>query len=108
MSRSGPRPHVWKVQGAVPHAQHLAWLQMKAQANYRKEEFNLTLEDFQELWKDRWDMKGRANDQYCLSRLDPEKAWDKENTRCIVRLEHLQRQRMYKTESKNGKQILQR
>ena len=102
MSRQGPRPHVWKVQGLIPHQQHLAWMQMRAQANFRGEEFNLTLEEFQNLWKDHWDMKGRAIDQYCLTREDPDGPWDIKNTQCVVRLEHLRRQKLYKKDRKNG------
>lgn len=102
MSRSGPRPHCWKVQGELNHSQYLAFLQMRAQASYRKETFNLTFEDFQLLWKDRWDMKGRGSDNYCLTRQDPEGAWDLSNVHCILRLEHLRRQKLYKQERKNG------
>lgn len=103
MPRQGPRPHVWKVQGQVPHEQHLAWMQMRAQANYRGEEFLLTLEDFQSLWKDKWDMKGRSSDSYCLTRNDPDGAWELSNVACIPRIEHLRRQKLYKMERNNGK-----
>lgn len=105
MPRTGLRPHCWKVQGEIPHAQHLAWMQMRAQANYRGEEFNLTLEEFQYLWRDHWDMKGRGSDQYCLTREDPDGPWDINNTQCIVRLEHLRRQKLYKKDRQNGKNL---
>lgn len=100
MPRKGPRPHCWKVQGELNHSQYLAWLQMKAQANYRKETFKLTFEDFQQLWKDKWDMKGKASDNYCLTRTDPEGAWELSNVQCIIRVEHLRRQKLYKQEKK--------
>lgn len=105
MPRQGPRPHCWKVQGDIPHKQHLAFLQMRAQANYRKEVFELTFEDFQYLWRDHWDMKGRAIDDYCLTRKDPEGSWDKHNTICLPRIEHLRRQKTFKQDKKNGKHI---
>lgn len=100
MPRKGIRPHCWKVQGEVPHQQHLAWLQMKAQASYRKETFELTFEQFQELWRDKWDMKGRGSDDYCLTRQDPLGIWCVDNVVCIPRIEHLRRQKLYKTERK--------
>ena len=103
MSRTGPRPHCWKVQGQIPHQQHLAWLQMRAQANYRGEEFKLTLEDFQTLWKDKWDLKGRGSDDYCLTRDDPNGSWELSNVSCIPRVDHLRRQKLYKMEKNNGK-----
>ena len=96
MSRTGPRPNCWKVQGEIPHKQYLAFLQMRAQANYRKEEFNLTFEDFQKLWQYHWDKKGRATDDYCLTREDPEGPWDRDNAICILRVDHLRRQKLYK------------
>ena len=103
MSRSGPRPHTWKVQGAVPHAQYLAFLQMRAQANYRRETFELSFEDFQQLWRDKWDLKGRGSDDYCLTRDDPDGSWTIDNVSCIPRIDHLRRQKLYKMERNNGK-----
>lgn len=102
MSRTGPRPHCWKVQGEIPHKQYLAWLQMKAQASYREESFELTFEDFQRLWQKNWDRKGRASDDFCLTRQDPMGAWSPENTLCVRRVEHLRRQKLYKKEQRNG------
>jgi hypothetical protein len=88
MTRSGPRPKCWKVQGEIPHAQYCAWLQMRAQANYRKECWQLTFEDYQQLWLGRWDQKGRGVDDYCLTREDPNGAWCIGNVMCIPRREH--------------------
>lgn len=73
---------------------------MKAQANYRKEIFALSFEDFQMLWADRWDMKGKGSDNYCLTREDPNGAWIRGNVVCIVRIEHLRRQKLYKQEKR--------
>lgn len=103
MSRTGTRPHVWKVQGKIPHDQYCAFLQMRAQANFRKEKFSLTFEEFQMLWKDKWDMKGRSIDSYCLTREDPDGDWVMGNVSCIPRIEHLRRQKLYKKERNNGK-----
>lgn len=102
MSRSGPRPHCWKVQGEIPHQQYLSWLQMRAQANYRKEQFMLSFEEFQTLWLGHWDQKGRGQNHYCLTREDPDGAWIRGNVVCIPRLEHLRRQKLYKKERQNG------
>lgn len=102
MPRPGPRPHCWKVQGEIPHQQYLAFLQMRAQANYRGEKFLLTFEDYQTLWQGHWDQKGRSNQSYCLSRIDPNGSWDLANTKCLPRIEHLQRQKLYKRDKKHG------
>ena len=102
MARTDPRPHLWKVQGEIPHKQYLVWLQMRAQANYRKELFLLTFEEFQQLWLGNWERKGRSNTDYCLTREDPDGAWILGNVVCIPRIEHLRRQKLYKSRKKNG------
>lgn len=89
MPRTGPRPHCWKVQGDIPHKQYLAFLQMRAQANYRNETFELLFEEYQDAWKSKWDMKGRGADDYCLTRIDATQAWAKNNVECIPRRQHL-------------------
>jgi len=96
MPKKGPRPHTWIVQGEIPHRQYLAWMQMKAQALYRKELFLLSFDEFQRLWQGLWDRKGRGADDYCLTREDPDGAWEYSNVNCIPRIEHLRRQRLYK------------
>lgn len=101
MSRTGIRPHTWKVQGDIPHRQYCCWLQMRAQAMYRGEEFLLTFEDFQRVWAGKWDSRGRGSDDYCLTREDPEGVWDSTNTVCVKRGEHLRRQRMFKKQKKS-------
>lgn len=95
-SPKGPRPHTWKVQGMVPHKQHIAWQRSKAQAVFRGESWELTFEQYQELWVGCWEKRGRGRDDMCLSREDPDGAWDTINTSVIPRLEHLRRQRLYK------------
>ena len=104
MSRSGPRPQCWKVPGEIPHAQYLAWLQMKAQANYRKEIFLISFEDFRQLWLGRWDQKGRGIDDFCLTRDDQRGAWVLGNVSCIPRHEHLRRTGLYKKEKRKWQQ----
>jgi len=96
MPRSGLRPHTWKVQGEIPHKQYCAFLQMRAQANFRKEVFALTFEDFQNLWGEYWYRKGRGSGDYCLTREDPDGDWCIGNVTCMPRVEHLRRQRLFK------------
>jgi hypothetical protein len=88
------------VPGEIPHKQYLAWLQMKAQANYRKEIFQLTFEDFQQLWDAKWAFKGRGINNYCLSRKDPRTPWTITNVECIPRKQHLCNSGHYKREKK--------
>jgi hypothetical protein len=92
MARTDLRPHTWKVQGEVPHEQYRCWIQHKNQANFRGEDYELTFEQYQDLWKYNWDMKGRSTHNYCLTRIDPEGAWTMDNVEVIDRIEHLRRQ----------------
>ena len=103
MPRSGPRPQCWKVQGEIPHQQYLAFLQMRAQANYRKEQFELTFQDFQDLWEGKWHRKGRGTLDYCLTRDDFNLPWNFINTVCVPRVDQLSRQKQYKQDKRNGK-----
>ena len=99
MSRLGPRPHTWKVQGDIPHQQHIAWHRMRAQAIYRGEDWQLSFEDFQQLWDPYWLQRGRGADQYCMTRLDPSACWHPKNVEVIRRIDHL---RQHTTRQRNG------
>lgn len=96
MPRSGPRPHVWKVQGEEPHKQYIAWLRAKAQANFRGEVWLLSFEEFQRVWLGYWTRRGRGREEYCLSRDDVDGAWAIGNVACVQRIDYLRRQREYK------------
>jgi hypothetical protein len=88
------RPHVWICgpDDPVKHSAYLPWLRSRAQANFRNEEWTLTFDEFWDLWKDKWLERGRKPEQYCMTRIDSEKAWDIENSIIITRHEHLIRQ----------------
>jgi len=85
MPKSGPRPHCWKVQGELNHEQYIAWLRMKAQAQFRDESFRLSFEEFKDLWEGFWDQRGRTQGSYCLTRINPKRPWNVDNTVCVER-----------------------
>lgn len=87
-ARGKPRPHVW-VTGPDPllHEMYHPWQVAKAQAKYRGEEWNLTFEEYADMWRPQWHLRGRGSDQYCMTRYDEEKPWDKTNAYIILRLE---------------------
>lgn len=88
-SPPGPRPWLW-VTGTdeVLHKKYRAWIQQKNQANYRKETWTLEFDDWVELWGDKWDLRGRKTEQYCLTRISYFDDWTKENSCVITRKEH--------------------
>ncbi len=88
------RPHLW-ASGPDPiqHKQYTAWIRHKAQCDFRQEEFNLSFEEFKRLWADDWHNRGRHSTNMCMTRIDPEGAWEWGNLEIITRKEHVQRQR---------------
>jgi hypothetical protein len=93
MSRQGPRPHTWKYQDPLEHLQHVAWMRMKAQADFRGEPWDFSFEDFKTVWGPHWPNRGRASEDYCLTRCDYEMPWSITNVECIRRIDHLKRNR---------------
>lgn len=87
------RPHVWLVgEDPYKHQMYMPWLKAKAQANYRKEEWLLTFNEYYKLWKDKWEERGRDADQLCMTRHDWEGEWEIDNVYICTRKEHCARQ----------------
>jgi hypothetical protein len=96
MARTDIRPHLWKVQGEIPHKQYIAWLRSKAQANFRGEVWLLTFEDYQRLWQGLWERRGRGKEDYVMMREDHNGAWVLGNVAVSRRYEYLRRQAQYR------------
>lgn len=91
----GPRPHTWKYgTDEFTHSMHMPFLKAKAQANFRKEEWELTFDEFHDLWKDHWSQRGRNPDNFCMTRDNPDKAWKKTNVLIMTRNEQVIRSRI--------------
>ena len=89
----GPRPHVWKSgPDPIEHRKYLNWLQQRAQARFRGEEWHLDFETWKEIWGGDWHNKGRGSDNYCMTRQDDQGAWAKDNVEIVTRREHVIRQ----------------
>lgn len=58
---------------------YYAYLRLKSQSHYRGEPFNLTKEEFMEVWKDKIHLKGRAKGQLRMTRIDRTQPWDINN-----------------------------
>jgi hypothetical protein len=67
----------------------LAWARMKAQAKFRKEEWDLSWEDFIILWTDDlWEKRSKKSNGLVMMRTDIDKPWQFDNVVIIAR--HLQ------------------
>lgn len=83
---SGPDP--------VRHDKYYAYLKHRAQAKFRGETYNLTFDEFANVWEDElWFERGRSADSMCLSRIDFEGPWETSNIEVMSRGEHLKKKR---------------
>jgi hypothetical protein len=92
MPKTGPRPNAW-ITGTDPlvHEMYRTFVQARNQANFRKEQWDLSFDDYQALWREHWHDKGRTVDDYCMARRDVELAWDLGNVEVLSRHEHFSR-----------------
>lgn len=78
-----------KYQGDLHQINH-AYQRLKAQWRFRGESWDLTLDEFQQLWDGRWHRHGRRPNDLCLTRQDPQQSWTLANCQIISRRQHLQ------------------
>jgi hypothetical protein len=90
------RPHVWIIKDPELHQLYDPFLKARSQANFRGETWALNFEEFAGLWKGLWQFRGRASTDFCMTRQDPEGAWDPKNAVVISRRESLQLSRAYR------------
>ena len=99
----GPRPHVWKSgPDEYRHSIYHGYLKRKAQANFRKEGWAMTFDEFYDLWKDDWNNKGRLSINVCMSRHDEELPWTRENAYIRSRYDQLVEQAQRRREWGNS------
>lgn len=93
-------PQSWKT-GPDEHIRekYYAYLKHKAQCSFRGEQYELSWDDWQELWTDElFVRRGRKVDDLCLGRLDWNGVWSLENCFIQTRKEHFKQ----KTGKKNS------
>jgi hypothetical protein len=77
-----PAPDKWLCGSPDPieHDKYYGWRKHQSQARYRKEEYELTWEDWQTLWpNDVWFKRGRGRDCVTLYRRDANMPWRMDN-----------------------------
>ena len=69
-----------------------AYLKHRSQCMYRKEPYDLSWEDWNELWTDElFAKRGRGKDDLCLARVNIRDSWNLFNCIVYTRHEHLKR-----------------
>lgn len=87
------RSHLW-ITGPDPltHEKFYAWHKHRSQANYRKEEYLLTFDDWQQLWPDeKFLNRGRDRDSFVLTRIERDGPWSIANCEVVTRYDQLKR-----------------
>lgn len=94
MPRSGPRLHARKYPDILDHDRHVAFLRARCQARYRGEEWDMTIEDWFDMWpREMWACRGRGYSDLCMIRVDIHEPWSKSNCQIVTRYEQLCRGR---------------
>lgn len=76
---------------------YYAWLKHRSQARYRKEDYSITWEEWQQLWSDSDFLKrGRSPEHLCLLKLDIEKGWHYNNVTVTTRKAQFERNGEYR------------
>ena len=89
-----PRPS--KYQRIIDRDRALGFHRARAQAEFRYEDWELTLEEWCEIWPDeRWALRGRDVDDLCMTREDLDGAWSKDNIILMTRRDQLKRKEQY-------------
>jgi len=83
--KSGPEP--------IMHEMYYAWSKHRAQANFRKEPYELTWDDWRVIFANTDDFlnRGRQQESIVLTRRDVGGAWSLDNCELITRYEQLLR-----------------
>lgn len=89
-----PRPNTW-ITGPdeLTHEMFYAWHKHRSQARYRKEDYDLTFDQWLILWSnpEQWNNRGRQKTCWCLTRKDVAKSWSIDNCEVITRYDQLLR-----------------
>lgn len=82
-------PHVW-ASGPDPvlHEKYKVWGQQRNQAMYRGEGWDLPFLTWVEIWGEEYQYKGQSTDCLCMTRIDLDLPWHKDNVKIITRKEH--------------------
>lgn len=84
------RPQTWHYQDPIKHRLHKWSMRARAQALFRGEAWDLTDDEYIEIWltDNRYLNRGRSNSNLCMTRRDHELPWSKDNIDIIERGHH--------------------
>jgi hypothetical protein len=101
MPKSGPRPQCWIHPDPKVHEKYIPYLRKKSQAVYLGIEWDLTFEEFLEIWtEEAWAQRGRKVTCLNMIRIDQKGPWRKDNVELTTRLEMLRKKVKDKNDGK--------
>ena len=78
------------------------WVLSKNQARARQQQWDLSREEYDDLWQGKEDKRGRSSDSLSLCRVDLNKPWSKEN--CVLMTRTQYREKMKERNRKSKQQ----
>ena len=91
------RPLRWKNSDPLIHKKYMPFLRHRAQCAFRKEDYELTFEDWLVIWtEEAWSLRGRDRNALCMTRKDVEGSWRLDNCELVTRVEMLRRNANWK------------
>jgi len=82
----GLAPWAWIYPDPFDHDRHRKWHLARAQANHRGEGWELSIEEWFELWTpDLWSKRGRGTNDLCMVRLDKSLPFRMDNVKIVTR-----------------------
>ena len=95
----GKAPWAWIYKDPFDHVRHQAWHKARAQANFRNEGWEITIEQWFELWPmDKWVLRGRGSNDLCMVRIDRDRPFSVDNVKLITRYFQITRDKKPKLE----------
>ena len=96
MNQKKPRGVPWCT-GPDPklHRMYVQFGYNRVSARLRKQDWQMTWEQWRDIWLPNWDQRGRSADALCLVRIDFEGPWSVDNCELVTRREQGIRTRKY-------------
>lgn len=69
--------------------QNTAFNKQRCQARFRNEPWDMTFEEWWDIWQYQWHLRGRRADDWIMVRIDTKQSWNKNNVELWVRRDWL-------------------
>lgn len=81
----------WKLNDPVESAKRRHYSNARAQAKFRNEAWDLTYEQWLDIWGSYWQQRGKGKYDYCMVQVEVGAGWNPSNVIIETRIDWLQR-----------------